>query len=156
MGAAAPPAGRALIDLLRRLGREVRARRKRLRVSATVTAETAGMSRQTLYRIEKGEPSVAIGAWLAAAGALGLELALVDPQRKGPARRPPSAIRVGDFPQLRKLAWQLRRDTELSPKEALDLYERNWRHVDAERLEDRERELIDQLAAALGRERLLV
>jgi len=36
-------------------------KRKALRVSATVAAEAAGMSRVTLHRIEKGEPSVTMG-----------------------------------------------------------------------------------------------
>ena len=44
---------------LQALGEQVRARRKALRLSATVTAEAAGLSRVTLHRIEKGEPAKA-------------------------------------------------------------------------------------------------
>ena len=47
---------------LQALGAQLRARRKALRVSSTVAAEATGMSRVTLHRIEKGEPSVAAGA----------------------------------------------------------------------------------------------
>ena len=59
---------------LQALGAQIRSQRKALRLSATVTAEAAGVSRVTLHRIEKGEPSVTIGAWCSAMAALGMEL----------------------------------------------------------------------------------
>jgi transcriptional regulator with XRE-family HTH domain len=60
----------------------IRAHRKRLGVNGTTTAEAAGMSRVTLYRIERGEPSVTMGAYIGALDALGLELEVVDPHAK--------------------------------------------------------------------------
>ena len=59
---------------LEALGAQIRSQRKALRLSATVTAEAAGLSRVTLHRIEKGEPSVTIGAWCSAMASLGMEL----------------------------------------------------------------------------------
>ena len=59
---------------LQALGAQIRAQRKALRLSATVTAEAAGLSRVTLHRIEKGEPSVTMGAWCNTMAALGLVL----------------------------------------------------------------------------------
>src|SRR3990167_8048557 len=59
---------------LHALGEQLRARRKVLRVSSTAAAEAAGMSRVTLHRIEKGEPSVTAGAWANAMAALGMTL----------------------------------------------------------------------------------
>lgn len=119
------------------------------------------MSRVTLHRIERGEPSVAMGAYLSAIFALGLELELSDPrQRKSRSqrldRKPPSKIRPADYPQLKRLAWQLKGTKEISPKEALDIYERNWRHVDLKSMDARERDLVEMLLDAFGRERLLV
>ncbi|MFG6415730.1 helix-turn-helix domain-containing protein [Roseateles sp. DC23W] len=43
------------------LGARIRAQRQRQRVSATHAAEAAGLSRVTLHRIERGEPSVTMG-----------------------------------------------------------------------------------------------
>ncbi len=58
-------------------------------------------------------------------------------------------VRVADYPQLRDLAWN--RSDELIPAaEAFALYERNWRFVDAARLNESERELIDRLKAEFG------
>lgn len=38
-------------------------------------------------------------------------------------------VRVGDFPELTYLCWHLDREATLSEAEALQIYERNWRHV---------------------------
>jgi transcriptional regulator with XRE-family HTH domain len=156
MPAPSPAVGTILEKALRELGAQLRAQRKRLGVSATTTAEAAGMSRVTLHRIERGEPSVAVGAYLSVASSLGLKLVLdaASDRRKKPA--PPSKIRIADYPTLKKLAWQLKGAKELSPQDALDLYERNWKHVDPEDLDERERQLLESLLSAFGRERLLV
>ncbi|MUL61088.1 hypothetical protein B5P44_00610 [Mycobacterium sp. CBMA 213] len=138
--------------VLSELGRALRHRRLALGVSAVTTAETAGMSRVTLHRIEAGTPSVTIGAYMNAAAALGLQFTLDELQ---PPRRPagdagdPTAeetVRVGDYPQLHAIAWQLRADTELTGAEAMQLYERNWRHVDQAAMSDEERAFVQQLA----------
>jgi hypothetical protein len=68
----------------------------------------------------------------------------------------PDRIRLADYPELRRIAWQMADDTELTPQAALDLYERNWRHVDHQALGERERTLVRQLTRALGGGRLLV
>jgi transcriptional regulator with XRE-family HTH domain len=142
---------------LRRVGERLRARRKQLRVSSTVAAEAAGMSRVTLYRIERGEPSVAMGAYLNAITSLGLELDVRDPlERPGATAALPQTVRLDDYPQLRKLAWQLRAHQDVTAKEALDIYERNWRHLDERALTPRERKLVKLLFQSAGRERPLV
>jgi len=144
------------------LGERLRARRKALKVSAVDAAEAAGMSRVTLQRIERGEPSVTMGAYIGAATAVGLELELIDPReprRGGGARGKapfPARIRLADYPQLRKLAWQLHGVATLTPEDALGLYERNWRHVDTAALDSGERALVNALAQHLGGGRLLV
>ncbi len=55
-----------------------------------------------------------------------------------------------------RLAWQMKSTAELTPEEALDLYERNWRHVDIKNMSEKEKELITTLLNAFGREKLLV
>lgn len=145
-------AGRRLVAL----GEQLRARRKQLGIAAAAAAEAAGLSRVTLHRIERGEPGVTLGAWAGVAEALGLQFALVDPAAATPAPALPARIRLADYPQLRKLAWQLHGVEEITPEQALSLYERNWRHVDAAALQPGERELVDTLAATLGKGRLLV
>jgi len=39
---------------------------------------------------------------------------------------------------------------ELTPLEALSIYERNWRHVDVKAMEPREQQLVDALRSGLG------
>lgn len=138
------------------LGERLRAARKRQRVSAVAAAEAAGISRVTLHRIERGEPTVAIGAWVAAASALGLAFDLPDAHATGKSLKLPKKIRLRDYPQLNQLAWQLHGIDEISPGEALQLYERNWRHVDRAALSRDEAALIDTLSRQLGGGRLLV
>ena len=95
--------------------------------------------------------------------AVGLELELVDPRapgrRQGRARgKPPypARIRLADYPQLKRLAWQLHGVATLTPEDALGLYERNWRQVDTAALDDAERALVNALVQHVGGGRLLV
>ncbi len=151
MPSTAPRLASAAEHRLAAVGRRIRARRKELKVSATTLAEAAGMSRMTLHRIELGEPSVTMGAYMNAVAALGMDVEVVASAR---AERPSpvtGGIRIAEYPQLRRLAWQLAPDTELTREEAWSTYERNWRHVDASALDDRERQLLDELARTLGR-----
>lgn len=48
---------------LRKLGAEIRDARRRRRIPTTVMAERAFMSRMTLNKIEKGDPSVSLGMY---------------------------------------------------------------------------------------------
>ena len=138
------------------LGERLRRERKRQKVTAVAASEAAHISRVTLHRIERGEPGVAIGAWIAAADALGLAFDLADTKPAPRRVALPNPIRLADYAQLKKLGWQLRKDAELTPEEALDLYERNWRHVDVDRLAGKELSLIRALSTRIGGGRLLV
>lgn len=62
--------------LLQRLGEDIRLARLRRKFSAELVAERAGISRMTLYHIERGSPVVAIGAYLQVLFVLGLEQGL--------------------------------------------------------------------------------
>ena len=138
------------------IGQAVQARRKQLRISAVAASEAAGISRVTLHRIEKGKASVTAGAYMAALVALGLK-AHVAPQET-PAAAPaadrkgwiPARVRIADYPKLKELAWQVHGTAELTPREALGIYQRNWRHVDPEALSQEEKDLVDALREALG------
>jgi transcriptional regulator with XRE-family HTH domain len=143
-------------ERLQALGGQIRAQRKALGISATAAAEAAGLSRVTLHRIEKGEPAVTVGAWLNAMEALGLQLGLHRPADASPQAGfdrkgwVPARIALADYPQLRALAWQVHGTDTLTPAEALGIYERNARHLDAQALQPAERELIDALHTALA------
>ena len=140
---------------LQALGAHIRAQRKALRLSATVTAEAAGLSRVTLHRIVKGEPSVTIGAWCNALAALGMELQAHTGAQGQPAAAPnragwiPARVALADYPQLRALAWQVHGTDTLTPAEALGIYERNARHLDMEAMPPHEKALLDALRLAL-------
>lgn len=140
---------------LKTLGRRIRAQREKQKVTATDAAEAAGMSRVTLHRVEQGEPSVTMGAYLSALSAVGLSLAVQEPDTVN-ASALPAVLHLADYPALKQIAWQLPGVSELSPAQALDLYERNWRHLDRESLSPDERRLIQCLADELGGGRLLV
>jgi transcriptional regulator with XRE-family HTH domain len=72
MPAKAPPNPSVVAEQLVALGARIRAQRKALRVSGTALAEAAGMSRVSVHRIEQGEPSVTMGAYLNVLAALGM------------------------------------------------------------------------------------
>jgi transcriptional regulator with XRE-family HTH domain len=161
MPARSPQIATATAEMLARLGAQIRAQRKALRVNATAAAEAAGMSRVTLHRIEKGEPAVTIGAYLNVMAALNIELG-VQPKLANPVAPAtaadvdemkgwlPARIRLADYPQLKQLTWQVQGTDELTPAEALSIYERNARHLELATMDARERNLIDALRLALG------
>lgn len=156
MPAKAPPVPPAVATQLEALGRRIRAQREQQKVTATDAAEAAGMSRVTLHRVEKGEPSVTMGAYLSALSAVGLSLEVREPEAAFATTKLPAVVRLADYPALQQLAWQLPGVTELKPGQALDLYERNWRHLDRESLTPQERRLIQALVDEVGGGRLLV
>lgn len=151
-------------ELAGQLGQALRQRRKVLGISATAAAQAARVSRVTWHRLEKGELTVALGSLLGAANVLGMvvQLQSVDAAAVGPADGSsdaglPLRIRLGDYPQLQSLAWQVGNGEQvLSPREALGMYERNWRHLQPELLESRERALIDALRQVFEVEELRV
>ncbi|MBU0482542.1 MAG: helix-turn-helix domain-containing protein [Proteobacteria bacterium] len=149
MPAKAPNISKKAADMLAALGSRIRTQRKAMRINATTLAEAAGMSRVTLHRIEKGEASVTIGAYLNAATALGLDFGVIeDADFLPPDNRDgmiPARIQLDEYPQLKKLAWQVQGVDALTPAEALDIYRRNWRHLDLNALEPHEQQLIDAL-----------
>ncbi|MEX1167862.1 MAG: XRE family transcriptional regulator [Hydrogenophaga sp.] len=141
------------------LGAQIRARRKALHIHATAAAESAGISRVTQHRIEKGEPSVAIGSWANASTALGLEwIAHLPGETTGSPERAtdtmqwiPVSVRLADYPQLKSVAWQVHGASVLTAAEALDIYERNARHLDRATMSTKELALLTALQTAFGR-----
>lgn len=138
---------------LEALGSLVRTRRQSMQVSAQSVARAANMSRQTFNRIENGEPSVTIGAYLNALRALGLELKVVTAEHLSSV--PEDTVRVVDYPQLKQIAWHRQADT-LTKREAFALYERNWRHIDQSSMDPSERNFIAGLMRTYGNGVMLV
>ena len=59
------------LNILQQMGEQIKLARLRRQLSAELIAERAGISRATLWNIEKGSPSVSMGAYAAALHALG-------------------------------------------------------------------------------------
>lgn len=59
--------------VLEELGENIKLARKRRRLTTVQTAERAGIDRSTLYEIEKGNPSVSMGAYFNTLRVLGLQ-----------------------------------------------------------------------------------
>jgi transcriptional regulator with XRE-family HTH domain len=73
MGKKTTPQTPKLSALLKVMGENIRLARLRRNISSTMLAERAGMTRMTLYSIEKGEPTVSLGAYANVLFSLGLE-----------------------------------------------------------------------------------
>ena len=147
------------------LGARIAAERKALGLRAQSAARSAGISRVTLHRIEKGETSVSLGAYLQVCQALGLHLGVLtadeeqapqNKQSKIPLTVDGPHIRIGDYSQLTALAWQLDVNTLLTDVEARGIYERNKRFLDVQQINSHERALMQRLIAEKDMENLLV
>ena len=145
------------ISQLADIGQLIRQHRRSFKITANAAAQTAGISRVTLHRIEKGEPTVSMGAYLNVVSALDLNLHLSakgDKDDKGyevngdDVGKLPVRLSLSDYPQLKELAWHVQGVDELSLVEAHSIYERNKRFLDVENLSDSEQELIELLGVA--------
>lgn len=58
---------------LANLGERLSLARRRRKITAVLFAERMGVSRETLRRLEKGDPTIAIGTYLRALRVLGLD-----------------------------------------------------------------------------------
>jgi Predicted transcriptional regulators len=59
--------------ILEQMGENIKLARKRRNLTTIQVAERAGINRSTLYHIEKGTPSVALGAYFNVIRVLGLQ-----------------------------------------------------------------------------------
>lgn len=114
MPAKSPENPAIVAEQLTALGARIRAQRKALRVSATALAEASGMSRVSVHRIEQGEPSVTMGAYLNVLTALGMTFSATvmgdEPSENTADDKAcwlPARVRLADYPQLKQLAWQV-------------------------------------------------
>ena len=57
-------------NILKTMGEQIKMAQLRRKLSATLVAERAGVSRSTLWKVENGNPSVAIGIYAAVLHAL--------------------------------------------------------------------------------------
>jgi len=64
--------------ICRNLGNSIRIELKHRNIKSKQVAETAGISRPTLWKIENGAPSVAIGSYLDVLLVLGIENKLLN------------------------------------------------------------------------------
>ena len=74
---------RAAKQALAKLGADIAVARKKRRISTVSMAERAFISRGTLYKVERGDPSVSIGIYATVLAILGLAARLAH----APARR---------------------------------------------------------------------
>ena len=142
------------VSQLADIGQLIMQHRKSFKITANAAAETAGIYRVTLHRIEKGEPTVSMGAYLNVISALDLNLHLSaktdigNTANAGSVGKLPVRLSLSDYPQLKELAWHVQGVNELSLVEAHSIYERNKRFLDTENLSDSEQELIELLGVA--------
>lgn len=147
-------------------GARLRLARQRRHLTVQQVADQAGVTRVTLYRAESGDAAVTLGTYAKVLAALdmGTDVTLLArddhaghrlQDERLPARRLgtrfPRRIRLAKYPQLQAIAWGLQGAADVSPTEAFQLYERNWRHVDVVAMETAERTLLDQLTATIGK-----
>ena len=64
-------------DFLERLGENIKLARKRRRYTQVLISERTGLSRLTIRKIERGDPTVSIGHYVVVLSILGLEGDLV-------------------------------------------------------------------------------
>ncbi len=67
-----------VISALRKLGQDINDARRRRRITTQLMAQRAGLSRSTIGKIEKGDPTTFMGSYGAVLFVLGMEKRLSD------------------------------------------------------------------------------
>ena len=67
-----------VVRALRKLGHDIRHARRLRRIPVAILAERASMSRTTLNKVEKGDPTVSVGSYATVLFALGMDDRLAD------------------------------------------------------------------------------
>jgi transcriptional regulator with XRE-family HTH domain len=67
-----------VISALRKLGQDINDARRRRRITAQLMAQRAGLSRSTIGKIEKGDPTTSMGSYGSVLFVLGMEKRLSD------------------------------------------------------------------------------
>jgi transcriptional regulator with XRE-family HTH domain len=67
-----------VVRALRKLGNDIRDARRRRRIPVAILAERASISRTTLNKLEKGDPTVSMGSWATVLYSLGMNDRLAD------------------------------------------------------------------------------
>lgn len=67
-----------VIRAIRKLGHDIRDARRRRRITTTILAERASISRTTLNKVEKGDPHVSLGIYTTVLFVLGLDDRIAD------------------------------------------------------------------------------
>lgn len=67
-----------IIKALRKLGQDINHARRRRRITIELMAERSGLSRSTIQKIEKGDPTTSMGGYGAVLFVLGLDKRLSD------------------------------------------------------------------------------
>lgn len=95
-----------LLPVIRRqlsaLGERIRLARKRRRLAAGLMAERVGISRDTLNRVERGDPAVSMGTYLRVLRVLGLESDLDQVAAADPVGRKLQDLDVDARPRTRR------------------------------------------------------
>jgi hypothetical protein len=98
---------------------------------------------------------VTVGALINVLDALDLRLGQLEEVEPGDGQPAPGSlpgeIELAAYPELRKLAWQLKDNAWLRPAEAAGFYARNRRHLNLEVIGEGERQLMETLDQAFGR-----
>lgn len=68
-----PPLPIPVIKVLSKIGHDINEARRRRRISMQLMAERSGLSRATIGKIEKGDPSTSMGGYAAVLFVLGME-----------------------------------------------------------------------------------
>ena len=77
-GPSSPQAPFPVVRALRKLGHDIRDARLRRRIPVAILAERASMSRTTLHKVEKGDPTASAGSYAIVLFTLGMADRLAD------------------------------------------------------------------------------
>lgn len=137
-------------------GTLVKAFRREHGINQSILAETLGMDRRTLSKLEKGDPSISMGTAIRVWRSLGFSCELRSPTEQEAYAQEfetnylPMKIALADYPVLRRCSWQLQESDSISPRMAFRLYQDKKSDLDKSVMSRKEQNLIGSLEQVYG------
>ena len=144
------------IEFLIDIGNKVQKFRKSHKLTQAILADSLEVDRHTLAKLERGDLSISLGTAFQILNNLGFVVTVNSPSESEATEEAfdkhylPMQINLADYPVLKRCAWQLKDDDNVTPSIAYKLYHDKKDDFAKRNMSRKEQHLLDCLELVYG------